>query len=88
MADVEDAVTTDEGEAGSACQTIGVSGDDQPPIKRRKAKDFGQRNIPDLESRLLRVLSCSVCLDLPSGAVYQVKFCFKIKFDLVSAGRA
>lgn len=83
MADVGDTATPDEGEAGSACQTIGVSSDDQPLLKRRKTKDFGQRNIPDLESRLLRVLSCSVCLDLPSGAVYQVKFCCKIKFDLV-----
>lgn len=70
MADVEETIAP-EGES-SACQTIGVS-EDQPPLKRRKGKDYaGQRGILDLESRLSRVLSCSVCLDLPFGPVYQV----------------
>ncbi|XP_065065089.1 zinc finger TRAF-type-containing protein 1-B-like [Rhopilema esculentum] len=69
MADVEESITP-EGES-SACQTIGVS-DDQPPFKRRKAQDYSQaRSTSDLETRLLRVLSCSVCLDLPSGSIYQ-----------------
>ncbi len=63
--------TTPEGE-GSACQTIGVS-EDQPPLKRRK-ENFCPMKKSDLETRLLRVLSCSVCLDLPSGAIYQVRF--------------
>ena len=70
MADVMEEPGTPEGES-SACQTIGVS-DDQPPLKRRKPIDYGQRSAVDLESRLSRVLSCSVCLDLPFGPVYQV----------------
>ena len=70
MADVMEEPVTAEGES-SACQTIGVS-EDQPPLKRRKPREYGQRSTVELESRLARVLSCSVCLDLPFGPVYQV----------------
>lgn len=74
MADIVGEPVTAEGET-SACQTIGVS-EDQPPLKRRKPREYGQRGTIELESRLTRVLSCSVCLDLPFGPVYQVREIF------------
>eukprot|EP00794_Sanderia_malayensis_P018674 gene18674-20559_t len=68
MTQVGESVSTEVDE--SACQTIGVS-DDQPSPKRRKVGEFCPLKTLDLEARLHRVLSCTVCLDLPFGAIYQ-----------------
>ena len=72
MTDVENTIAVaEEADGGSACQTIGLR--EEPPLKRRKGKDFCPLSSVNLEARLLRVLSCSVCLDLPAGPVYQVQ---------------
>ena len=45
----------------------------EPPLKRAKTENSGLENRDRLESRLVGVLSCVVCFDLPNGAIYQVR---------------
>ena len=50
--------------------------------KQRKEEAFSEKNKSTanerLEARLGGILCCSVCLDLPSSAVYQVS-CFSLR---------
>ena len=46
----------------------------EPPLKKTKIIDEKKRYRSDkLEARLNDILSCTVCLDLPSKSVFQVK---------------
>lgn len=54
------------------------------PASKKQRKDESNvektKNVDErLETRLGGILCCSVCLDLPSSAVYQVS-CFGLKF--------
>ena len=51
-----------------------------PPGKRVKLESESEKEDEKrerLESRLISVLSCVICFDLPSGSIYQVRchFC-------------
>lgn len=51
------------------------------PVSKKQRKDESNieknKNVDErLETRLGGILCCSVCLDLPSSAVYQVSFFF------------
>ena len=49
-----------------------VLGLEEPPLKKPKKEPFESHSGNRLESRLISVLSCVVCFDLPNGAIYQV----------------
>ena len=52
-----------------------------PPGKKQKLSGAEERKTSTeerLESRLIGVLSCVICFDLPSGFIYQVKILHKI----------
>jgi len=48
-----------------------VLGLEEPPLKKPKKEPFESHSGNRLESRLISVLSCVVCFDLPNGAIYQ-----------------
>ena len=60
----------DENESDSEDRGAKDELEGEPAAKKHKGVD---QRIHDLEARLLTVLCCSVCLDLPNEAVYQVR---------------
>lgn len=47
----------------------------EPPLKKPKVIDDRKSDrLGKLEARLNDILSCTVCLDLPSKSVFQVRF--------------
>ena len=58
-----------------------------PPGKKQKLSGVEEkktRTEERLESRLIGVLSCVICFDLPSGFIYQVDASFLIYLALAS----
>ena len=52
------------------------SSDNCEPEKKKLKLDVGRNEREfNLEERLNGILCCTVCLDLPTGAVYQVRTC-------------
>lgn len=61
----------------SAVESTSRCTSEEPPLKKIKS-EAGSTTQPRegkdrLESRLISVLSCVVCFDLPNGAIYQVR---------------
>lgn len=50
----------------------------EPSAKRAKRSSSEEEMKERLETRLISVLSCVICFDLPSGSIYQVCFRFDV----------
>lgn len=76
MADINPTPSDVVVEAGESIETVGQSF--EPPVKKQRKEEGstekrGEKVADErLETRLGGILCCSVCLDLPSSAVYQV----------------
>lgn len=84
MADLNLASSSDVIESRESIET--GSEDFEPTVKRQRKEDVSEKaKIIDerLETRLGGILCCSVCLDLPSSAVYQVSFCNSFMFSFL-----
>ena len=76
MADINPTPSDVVVEPGESIETGGQSF--EPPSKKQRKEDVSPEKRSEkgaderLETRLGGILCCSVCLDLPSSAVYQV----------------
>ena len=67
-------MSEEEGEGSIQVEDTSEKENIEPPLKKAKLKDEKKVDrLGKLEARLNDILSCTVCLDLPSKSVFQVR---------------
>jgi len=74
--DIErESMSEEEGEGSIQVEDTSEKENIEPPLKKPKVIDDRKSDrLGKLEARLNDILSCTVCLDLPSKSVFQVRF--------------